>query len=135
MSAESDAMIERFRKRAIMLDTNQKKAINKAALLVETYAKQSFQNLKPQHSQPGEYPSNQTSLLRNSISHRVEQNGSQVEGYVGTGVEYAQALEFGDSKILPRPFLRPSVKSKHDEILKIIGQGVIDADQLRETNA
>ena len=58
-------------------------------------------------SQPGEPPRVQTGRLRESITHRMEK--VLPIGYVGTNEEYSKALEFGTSKMAPRPFMRPAI--------------------------
>lgn len=71
-----------------------------------------------QASAPGEPPAPDTGQLRNSIQMAVlESDDGTAVLRVGTGLEYAAALEFGTTSagrghttvILPRPFMRPAL--------------------------
>ena len=48
-----------------------------------------------------------TGRLRNSITHEVHKDEKAV--YVGASVNYAKYVEFGTSKMKPRPFLKPAI--------------------------
>ena len=70
-----------------------------------------------QASAPGDPPAVDTGRLRNSIAHtRPQWNGWEVSAEVGTNVEYAAALEFGTSRILPRPYMRPALEKARPRI-------------------
>lgn len=115
------------------------KAMQKAALLVESDVKKNF-TLQGQGrrygkhiaSRPGEPPAIDTGILRASIMNEVELKGISVEGKVGpdieliaakapvgTNVEYGYYLEIGTSKMEPRPFLRPAIKRTKSKVVKI----------------
>lgn len=73
---------------------------------------------------PGNAPAPDTGNLRNSIHYTVEVENEQTIGRIGTDVEYGKRLEFGDSKVAPRPWLYPAmnknnnfIKSKMQEVL------------------
>lgn len=72
-------------------------------------------------SAPGEPPAVRTGRLRNSIKYRVLGRGVNLSGVVGTQVEYAPHLEFGTSKMEPRPFLRPTYERERKTIKAILG--------------
>lgn len=57
-------------------------------------------------SAPGDPPAPDTGNLRNSIDYELT---SETTSHVGTDVEYAEPLEFGTTRIAPRPFMRPSL--------------------------
>lgn len=82
-----------------------------------------------------------TGELRNSIVWKTSKANigeiagvaepEEMEGYVGTGLEYAPYQEFGTRRMAPQPFLRPAIaieakgekgvnvmKKRMDEILK-----------------
>lgn len=83
-------------------------------------------------SAPGEPPKKVTARLFNSIASRVERQGKQVIGIVGSALKYARRLELGfvgrDSlgrnvDQAPRPYLRPGLTMSLQRIKKIIGGG------------
>lgn len=57
-----------------------------------------------------------TGRLRASVSH----SSSDKEVVVGTNVEYGPYIEFGTSKMAPRPYLRPTVQGHHDEYRNMV---------------
>jgi len=80
--------------------------------------------VKHRASSPGEPPAVDTGRLRSSITHRVERDGKNFSGLVGTNVEYAKDLEMGTAKMAPRPFLRPTLENNKQRILdEFIGGG------------
>lgn len=56
-------------------------------------------------SLPGDPPAPDTGVLRNSITHEIVTPNLL---RVGTSLEYAAPLEFGTTRIAPRPFIRPA---------------------------
>lgn len=62
-------------------------------------------------SAPGEAPAIDTSTLANSIN--VEVDG--LTATVGTNVEYAMHLEFGTTRMEPRPFFGPAFEKAKPE--------------------
>jgi phage gpG-like protein len=73
-------------------------------------------------SKPGHPPHVLYGRLRQSITHIVERTRTSVSARVGTNVEYAKALEFGnpDTGMEPRPFLRPGVLDNKKAILGML---------------
>jgi HK97 gp10 family phage protein len=60
-----------------------------------------------------------TARLRNSIASRIAQNdGTNIVAEVGTNVQYAQAVEFGTSRMPARPFMLPAFENNKQKILK-----------------
>lgn len=62
-----------------------------------------------QPSKPGEPPRKQTARLFKSIAAVVERGPGMVSALVGTNVKYGRYLEYGTSKMAPRPYLRPAL--------------------------
>lgn len=69
-------------------------------------------------SAPGEPPAVDTGDLIGSIDTSFP---SPTEAVISIPVEYAEALEFGTSRMAARPFVRPAV----DGVLRRFGQGGI----------
>ena len=107
---------------------------NKAAKNIETRAKIKIQSppktgriyrhgkVEHQASAPGEAPATDTGNLVNSIaSDRVRPMLHEVT----VGAEYSSCLEYGTSRMAPRPFFRPSFDEERDgfkrEVDKLIG--------------
>jgi HK97 gp10 family phage protein len=84
---------------------------------------------KHQASAPGETPAVATGVLANSISTQLaSSSATDAWAEVGTGVEYAEFLEFGTSRMQPRPFMRPgydnNVAKIEDTIRKFAKQAI-----------
>jgi HK97 gp10 family phage protein len=85
-----------------------------------------------QASAPGETPAVDTGVLVNSISTELESSSAtDAWAQVGTDKEYGEFLEFGTSKMAPRPFMRPgydnNVTKIEDTIRKFAKQAIDDA--------
>lgn len=63
-------------------------------------------------SSPGEPPAVRTGNLRDSTVAEKHDNYATID----VGAEYAEWLEFGTSKIAPRPFVRPAVQRLENDI-------------------
>lgn len=79
------------------------RAIAAIAFEGESFAKR---NMTVSPSSPGEFPGVDTGTLKNSI--HVEPAGLGKRNLVA-GTAYAHYLEFGTSKMAPRPFFQPTV--------------------------
>jgi hypothetical protein len=64
-------------------------------------------------SRPGEAPASVTGRLRSSYRVRVI---SDTEAEVGSPLDYAEKLEKGTSRMLPRPHIEPGFQKKRREI-------------------
>ena len=69
-------------------------------------------------SAPGEAPATDTgNLVRNiGISYDIVKE----EATIASRAEYSAALEFGTSRILPRPFMRPAFLKNQREITALL---------------
>lgn len=54
-----------------------------------------------------------TGRLRGSISHGVDE--AEQCAFIGTNVEYAPYVEYGTSKMKPKPFFKPAVNNHVNE--------------------
>ena len=69
-------------------------------------------------SKAGQPPRKQTGHLRRSVTYNV--NG--LVGRVGTPIKYGRYLELGTRHMKPRPWLRRSLRTKSDEIIRLLRQ-------------
>lgn len=76
-------------------------------------------------SSPGYPPAPDTGRLRKSL--RSEYNPSGLSGEAIASTEYAESLEYGTAKMAPRPFMRPALANKKDEITKTINDEIAGA--------
>ncbi len=75
-------------------------------------------------STPGEPPKKITAQLQNAIRTKVVRRKNTIIGLVGTDLKKAKWLEFGTSKMKPRPFLRPTLSENRRKIGRVVAQGV-----------
>ena len=71
-------------------------------------------------SAPGESPAIDTGFLANSI--QVEADG--LTASVGTNAEYAEHLEFGTSRMEPRPFFGPAFEAERPVFEKALADAL-----------
>ena len=70
-----------------------------------------------QASAPGEPPAIDNGELAQSINFQVKDNGTV--GEVGSDKKHSLYMEYGTSKIKPRPWLKPAFKNSKDKITEI----------------
>lgn len=75
-----------------------------------------------QASAPGEAPASDTGQLVNSVSTSVDE--SRLSGNVNFGSDHAAAMEYGTSRVAPRPYARPAVINKRDAIRQDIADEI-----------
>jgi len=71
----------------------------------------------PPPSKPGEPPHMDSEWLRDSIEVKADKNGLHIQF-----AEHGLHLEYGTSQMAPRPWLRPTLASHAEKVLKILGQ-------------
>ena len=113
-----DDLEQQLKAKAEDIRRAQRRGIEKACLIVESYAKEHMSPESP--SAPGEPPAVVTGTLRASITHRLEEEDGDTVGYVGTNVEYAPYLEFGTSRMAARPFMFPALETNRTNIVDAI---------------
>jgi HK97 gp10 family phage protein len=128
ISVQVDDLIDDFRAYGEKVYTNVGKAVLKGCLTVERAAKESIVGPSNEVSEPGEPPKIKTGRLRASITHRIVYEDAQVVGEVGTNVEYGIYLEYGTSKMAPRPFLGPALDENAEEINEAIEKAEMEAE-------
>ncbi len=74
-------------------------------------------------SAPGQAPTVWTGDLRASITHTVVKVGLFLTAVVGTDKDYAPLLEYGTSKMLPRPFMRVTINKIQPILWRIMAGG------------
>lgn len=78
-------------------------------------------------SLPGNPPAVDTSRLKGSIEYEVHNNKKEVYGIVGTtqkDPDYGLYLEYGTSKMAPRPWLKPAMIKNNNFIRNAIAKAV-----------
>lgn len=78
-------------------------------------------------SMPYNPPAVDTGTLRRSITFTVEEDGNKVIGKVGSTIKsppYGFYLEFGTSRMIERPWLRPALKNNKEVIREHYLEGV-----------
>lgn len=76
-------------------------------------------------SLPGNPPAVDTGTLRRSITYEVDEEN--LVGRVGstqTNPPYGAYLEFGTSRMQPRPWLKPATEKSMETIKKLLGKAV-----------
>lgn len=74
-------------------------------------------------SAPGQAPSVLTGDLRASITHSVVTLGLFLTAIIGTDKDYAPLLEYGTSRMAPRPFMRVTVAKIKPILWQIMAGG------------
>jgi HK97 gp10 family phage protein len=78
-----------------------------------------------QASAPGEFPKTDTGQLVSSLFFRV--GADKLSSYFGTKLVYGKYLEFGTSRMRPRPWLRPTFMALRDKITTRVRSAVNEA--------
>ena len=63
-----------------------------------------------------------TGRLRNSVTHTVD--GTMLEAYIGTNVEYAPHVELGTRHQDAQPFLRPAAQDHASQYRRVISDAL-----------
>jgi hypothetical protein len=75
-------------------------------------------------SLPGEAPKNDTGTL---IAHLETTQPAPLQAEVSSNAPYAAVLEFGGSKVLPRPYMQPATNRKRKEVVALVRRAVTEA--------
>ena len=74
---------------------------------------------------PGAFPSVDSGTLRRSVTYQVDEKN--LVGYVGSNLKdppYGAYLEYGTSRMKPRPWLKPATEKSNETIEKIMAGAV-----------
>lgn len=107
-----------------------RRAINRGAAKVEGTARKKIMRGqktgrvygKHRASAPGEPPASDTGNLQTSIDIDIDTDGMGAS--VIAVAAYAAMLEFGTSKMAPRPFLHPSLEEQRNGIVRDIAKEI-----------
>lgn len=72
-------------------------------------------------SMPGHAPAPNGGTLMRSVTHEVKVEGDEVVGLVGSTLrnpDYPKYLEYGTSKMKPRPWLSTAIEKSHNFIVQ-----------------
>lgn len=75
-----------------------------------------------QASAPGEPPASDTGRLVGSL--RTEYDFDHLKGTLMASTSYAGYLEFGTQRMAPRPFMRPALVNRKDEVEKLVARAI-----------
>jgi len=122
----------RFKKRVVdNPEHNAERLIAKAAMMVQGRIVDSIQRDPKtgrvygdhQASAPGQPPATDKGQLVRSITMSVEGTDGEVVGVIRASAPYAAALEFGTTKIAPRPYMQPGLESQRRKIEDMFKKG------------
>jgi len=123
---ELEALKNKLMRWAVVAPEEVKKALSRAAEMVNIEVREnhlSGPKMKPPGTTGGFANSTLgtvTKALRGSIHNKVTVRPGEISAIVGTNVEYAARHEFGLEGMPERPFLRPSLAKKHDQVFNYI---------------
>ena len=120
MNWSGDALVARIRQAAMRGVVRGTEVVHTAAIrAIQTGPKTGRvyrrRGVSHQASAPGEAPASDTGALVQRSSTRYEPN--DLRGVVSFHAAYAALLEFGTTRMEPRPFLRPALVASRDQIL------------------
>lgn len=73
-------------------------------------------------SAPGEPPAVMLGHLRQEILTEIQETDTEIVAAIGSPLPYSLRLELGDSRMAPRPWLRPSLQRAVPKIQAKIGE-------------
>ena len=78
-------------------------------------------------SAPGEFPKSDKGGSGLTGSFFIRVGADKLTAFFGTKLAYGRYLEFGTSRMQPRPWLRPTLKANADAITKRVRRAVEEA--------
>lgn len=98
---------------------------NEAVRLIQSGPKTGRVYGRHQASAPGEAPASDTGRLVNSITTAFDD--VKLTGTVAANTDYAEYLEYGTATMEPRPFLRPALTAKREQVTALITAAIAEA--------
>lgn len=134
LTAFNKSLKKRFTKDALF---ETKRKMNRSVDIVRNHVVESIQrgaksgetyelyNPRRTHtaSAPGQPPATDTGFLVSNVSTQVKTQGKKVIGQIVSSAPYSVHLEFGTTKMRPRPFMQPALQKNKRKIQKIFGEG------------
>lgn len=129
--------VEKLRKKQEEVKTEMGKALAQSCATVQREAQEGMTNtpidtsksyfthnksIAHHPSLPNNPPAVDTGTLRRSITYTVDEK--KLEGRVGTTINdppYGAYLEYGTSRMKPRPWLKPALNKSKETIFKLLG--------------
>jgi HK97 gp10 family phage protein len=106
----------------VAIDARAKKEIQGGGRAGRTYRRRSVTH---QASAPAEYPKTNTGQLVGSLFFRV--SASNLMAVFGTALNYGRYLEFGTSRMRPRPWLRRSYRAERTNFVGRVDAAIREA--------
>jgi HK97 gp10 family phage protein len=104
---------------ALLIENHSKRSILTGAKTGKTYRRGTVNH---RASAPGQPPASDTGRL---VSSFLSEPGSEPLSYdVRANAMYAGFLEFGTSRMAPRPFLRPALAATNDRIVQLVRDAI-----------
>lgn len=133
----ADKIIRKLSQLPIDLRAGIGTALATSAVQMDAYAKQKIQgggrsgrvhrrrSVTHQASAPGEFPKTDRGQLVASLFFKVA--ADKLSAFFGTKLAYGKYLEYGTTRMAPRPWLRPTLKANEASIVARLKQAVADA--------
>ena len=130
----ADKLMKQLRRLPLDARAGIGRALAVSVMELDSYAKQKIQgggrggrtyhrrSVTHQSSAAGEYPKTDTGQLVSSLFFRV--GADKLSAFFGTKLAYGRYLEFGTSRMAPRPWLRPTLKANEGRISDRLKQAV-----------
>lgn len=75
-------------------------------------------------SAPGQPPNRDTGLLDGSIETEIRAQNPPTVAVSSKAPPYAAHLEYGTSRMAPRPYMRPATERNRDDVTRMVGEAV-----------
>lgn len=133
----ADIVIKMLRRAPVEVRAGIGKALAQSVVELDAYAKKNIQggsrsgrvyrrrSVTHQASAPGQFPKTDRGQLVASLYFRVA--ADKLSAFFGSKLNYARYLEFGTTRMKPRPWLKPTLKANEATIVARLASAVADA--------